>query len=72
MPFVASKTELRPSEVWYQDADSPDLWHGDNGVIVNTAALEERGFYFNVLRVTPRSNLEPVDLVTDLADVVYL
>lgn len=72
MPFVASKTDLRPTEVWYQDTDSPDLWHGDNGVIVNTAALDERGFYFNVLRVTPLSSLEPVDVTTDLADAAYL
>lgn len=72
MPFIATKTELRPSEVWYQDSDSPDLWHGDNGVIVNTAALDERDFYFNVLRVTVRNGLEPADISTDLADVSYL
>ena len=72
MPFVASKTEIRPSEVWYQDTDSPDLWHGDHGVIVNTAALEERSFYFNVLRVRAHSNTEPVDITADLADAAYL
>lgn len=72
MSFVASRTELKPSEVWYQDNDSLDLWHGDNGVIINTAALDERGFYYNILRVTVQSSLEPVDITTDLADAAYL
>lgn len=71
MPFVASKTEIRPSEVWYQDSENSDLWHGDHGVIVNTAALEERSFYYNVLRVTTHK-AEPADVTADLADVAYL
>ena len=42
---------VKPLECWQQDPDAPDLWHGDEGVIVNTAALEERAFYFEIVRV---------------------
>ena len=30
------------SEVWTRDDLDANLWHGPHGVIVNTAALEER------------------------------
>lgn len=39
-------------ESWQQDPYEIDLWHGANGLIVNTAALEERSYYFNVVRLT--------------------
>ena len=39
------------SEVWYQDALEPGLWHNDKGLIVNTAALQERETFFEVTRV---------------------
>ena len=42
----------KPTEVWRQDADEPDLWHGDSGVIVNSAALREREAYFDLTRVS--------------------
>jgi hypothetical protein len=42
---------LKHSEVWQQDTQNPDLWHGPNGVMINTAALNEREFYYDVLRV---------------------
>ena len=39
------------SEVWYQDALEPGLWHNDKGLIVNTTALQERETFFEVTRV---------------------
>lgn len=42
---------VKPLECWQQDPGEPDLWYGDGGVIVNTAALEERAFYFEIVRV---------------------
>ncbi len=39
------------SEVWYQDALEADLWHNDKGLLVNTAALDEREAFFEVTRV---------------------
>lgn len=39
-------------ESWQQDPYETDLWHGANGLIVNTAALEERSYYVNVVRLT--------------------
>lgn len=41
-----------PTETWYQDARDADLWHGDYGLIVNTAALDQRAVYFEVIRVS--------------------
>ena len=48
------KTEqtLKHSEVWQQNIEHLDFWHGPNGVIINTAALNEREFYYNVIRIT--------------------
>ena len=45
----------RDQEVWRQDSLDADLWHGSKGVIVNSAALEEREVYFEVIRL--RQNL---------------
>lgn len=39
------------SEVWYQDTQDRDLWSNENGLLVNTAALNEREVYFDVTRV---------------------
>ena len=33
-------------EVWHQDPFEKDLWINENGLLVNTAALEERASYF--------------------------
>lgn len=38
-------------EVWRQDTDNQDLWHGDNHLIVNTAALQEREAYYEIVRI---------------------
>ena len=35
-------------EVWHQDSAEKDLWINENGLLVNTAALEERASYFEV------------------------
>ncbi len=45
-------SSLKKTEVWYQDPEDGNLWHGTHGVIVNTAALVEREFFYNVERVT--------------------
>lgn len=42
---------FRPLEVWRQDPQDDDLWHGDNGVIVNGAALRQREAFFDVVRL---------------------
>ena len=42
---------LKETEVWYQDIEDHNLWHGTHGVIVNTPALSEREFYYDILRV---------------------
>ena len=55
MNTVSNKTyaenQLKATEVWYQDVEDSDLWFGEHGVMVNTAALNEREFYFDVIRV---------------------
>ena len=51
-PYPRNLSSLvKQLECWQQDPDEPDLWHGDAGVILNGAALEERAFYFEVVRV---------------------
>ena len=42
---------LKPTEVWQQDTQDADFWHGPNGIIVNTTALKEREFYFDIVLV---------------------
>jgi hypothetical protein len=49
------RSTLKESEVWQRDPEDTDLWHSKHGVIVNTAALEEREFYFDVIRVASQS-----------------
>jgi hypothetical protein len=41
----------RKQELWQQDPSEPDLWLGENGVLVNTAALEERAYYAEIVKV---------------------
>jgi hypothetical protein len=43
----------RKQELWQQDPSEPDLWLGENGVLVNTAALEERAYYAEIVKVSP-------------------
>ncbi|UCH25420.1 MAG: hypothetical protein JSV66_16040 [Trueperaceae bacterium] len=45
---------LRPLELWKQDATDTDLWHHPAGLIVNTAALDQREDYFNIVRIHAR------------------
>jgi hypothetical protein len=51
---MKTKEPLKSSEVWQQSLENPDFWHGPNGVIINTAALNEREFYYNLIRVSLR------------------
>lgn len=46
---VAEQTVLTKTEFWRRDAKDLDLWHGENGLILNTAALQERKAYYNVV-----------------------
>ncbi len=39
------------TEIWTQDIENPELWHGNYGVILNTAALDEREAFFDVTRI---------------------
>ncbi len=48
----SAEQKLKVSEVWQQDPENPDFWHGKHGVIINTAALNEREFYFDIIRLT--------------------
>lgn len=40
----------KPTEAWYQVEE--DLWRGAKDVMLNTAALNEREAYFDIIRVT--------------------
>jgi len=54
-------------EIWRQDNASQDLWHGDNNVMINTAALLEREAYFEVIRI-PSANFIPLEeLIANLS-----
>lgn len=46
-------------EVWHQDPLDEDLWLGENGLLVNTTALEKRTYYFEVIRVLDQPMLVP-------------
>lgn len=41
---------VKKREVWVQDPVDSDLWHHESGLIVNTAALEERSAYYLIIR----------------------
>jgi hypothetical protein len=51
-----TEQKYKTSEVWYQDRDDADMWHGKHGVIINTAALNEREFYYDIIRITVQPN----------------
>ncbi len=42
---------FKSKETWTQDSIDLELWHGENGLIINTAALDERETYYEVERV---------------------
>lgn len=42
---------IKPAELWYQDPEDTNLWHGKHGMIINTSALDEREFYYTIIRV---------------------
>lgn len=44
-------TPYKQTELWRQDETLPELWHGPEGLIVNTSALDERGAYFELVRL---------------------
>lgn len=44
-------------ERWYQDAEDSDYWHGQHRVIVNTAALNEREFYYHIIRINAEAGV---------------
>ena len=46
---VVEQNVLSTTELWRRDAKDLDLWHGEHGLILNTAALEERKAYYNVV-----------------------
>jgi len=50
-------------EIWNQDPFEKDLWMNEDGLLVNTAALEERTYYVEVVRVPvqPVPDRKPVD-----------
>lgn len=48
----AKQYPQKPIEVWQQDLQDHHLWHGENGVMVNEAALKDREFYFDIVRVS--------------------
>jgi hypothetical protein len=56
MKNAKSTQSLKSKEVWYQDPEDSNLWHGTHGVIVNTAALIEREFFYNIERVPVQSH----------------
>lgn len=51
-------------EIWHQNPFEKDLWAGENGLIINTAALRERASNFEIVEVpvqpTPVPDYGPV------------
>jgi hypothetical protein len=43
---------FKASEIWYQDLEDSNLWRGKHGILLNTTALNEREFYYNIIRIT--------------------
>lgn len=54
---------LKPAEIWFRHPVESDLWIGENGVLINSAALIERETYYDVARLPagerPASSLAP-------------
>jgi len=46
---VVEQSVLSKTELWRRDPKDKDLWHGESGLILNTAALQERKAYYNVV-----------------------
>ena len=46
---TSNKSVYLKTEIWTQDSADSDLWHGDNGLLLNTAALELRKTFYNVV-----------------------
>jgi hypothetical protein len=59
-------SHLTQQERWQQDDSDVDLWHGPNGLIVNTAALREREEYYRLDRILSpqRSPVYQADITT--------
>jgi hypothetical protein len=55
---IYAENQLKATEVWYQDVEDSNLWYGEHGVMVNTAALAEREFYYEVIRVAHHPSFE--------------
>ncbi len=53
-------TQVKTFEVWRQDTQDQDLWHGTKGVIINSEALAERQVYFEIIRVPALSFVNTV------------
>jgi len=47
--------QYRDLEIWEQDSYDQDLWHGDNGLIVNTSALKDREDFIEVFLSYPET-----------------
>lgn len=48
--------DLQSVERWHQDPTDRDLWHHQNGLIVNSAALAERESYYRIVRIDAESS----------------
>jgi hypothetical protein len=48
---VRNPKSVLEMEVW-KKLDGEDLWLGPKGVMVNSAALEERKFFYNIVQVS--------------------
>jgi hypothetical protein len=53
------KNGYKPLEVWRQDHQIPDLWHSKDNLMVNSAALSEREFYFELVRIPSSDFVSP-------------
>lgn len=49
--MTRTKAGYKEIEIWRQDTQNQDLWHGENGVMLNTAALKERQPYFDIVKI---------------------
>ncbi len=50
IPLQNKQVSHLKTETWLQDPHNQDLWHGSNGVIVNSEALEYREEFFEIIR----------------------
>lgn len=41
----------KQSEIWKQDFFNPNLWHNESGTIITYDLLEEREFYFDIVKL---------------------